>query len=73
MALKEFDKTEMVERLGLIVLLNLLLNLHVVDQYICQKLKSTCQINRYLAHCDPTPNSDTMNLDFSRIVKPIRL
>ena len=39
MALKEFDKTEMVERLGLIVLLNILLNLHVVDQYICQILK----------------------------------
>lgn len=39
MALKEFDKTEMVERLDLIVLLDILLNLHVVDQYICQKLK----------------------------------
>ena len=39
MALKEFDKTEMVERLGFIVLLDLLLNLHVVDQYICQKFK----------------------------------
>ena len=38
MALKEFDKTEMVERLGFIVLLDLLLNLHVVDQYICQIL-----------------------------------